>query len=67
MPVRRHSPTPIRRHDTVIHPAPPLTPRIIAQRPHLAAEPGTSFMTDDLLDAQDQWLAHIAAGRIAVR
>ena len=42
------------------------TPDVIAKRPHLAPSVGTCFATDEHLHAQQDWLSHIAAGRIAI-
>lgn len=40
---------------------------VIAQRPPLAPETRSAFgQTNENLDAQNAWEAHIAAGRIAV-
>ena len=38
-------------------------PDVIAKRPHLAPSVGTGCATDEHRDAQQEWLAHIAAGR----
>ena len=45
-------------------PEPP--PEAIAKRPHLPPSFGTSYPVDEHLDAQQDWLAHIAAGRIKI-
>ena len=42
------------------------SPDVMAKRPQLAPSVGTCFQTDDHLDAQNDWLAHIAAGRITI-
>jgi len=43
-------------------------PSVIAQRPPLAPDPRSAFgQTNENLDAQNAWEAHIAAGRIAVK
>jgi hypothetical protein len=38
-----------------------------ARRPYQAAEANRSNVRIDELDAQNEWLAHMAAGRITVR
>jgi len=43
------------------------SPEVIAKRPHQAPSVGTNFPTNEHLDAQLAWMAHIDAGRIAVR
>jgi hypothetical protein len=53
------------RHDWPHQPEPPASVR--RQRPPLAPSVGTSFGTDENLDAQNAWLAHIEAGRIEVK
>jgi hypothetical protein len=47
-------------------PEPP--PSVRAQRPPLAADTRSAYgQTNENLDAQNIWLAHIAAGRIQVK
>ena len=41
-------------------------PDVIAKRSHLAPSVGTGCATDEHRDAQQDWLAHIAAGRIGI-
>jgi hypothetical protein len=48
----------------MVQPDPP--PEVIAKRPHQAPSVGASFATDENLDAQRAWMAHIEAGRIKV-
>ena len=56
---------PLIHHQPYATPVDPL-PVVIAKRPHLAPSVGTSFATDEHLDAQQEWLAQIAAGRIGI-
>jgi hypothetical protein len=45
-------------------PEPP--PEVIAKRPHQAPSVGAGFATNESLDAQPAWMAHLAAGRIEI-
>ena len=42
------------------------SPDVIAKRPYLSPSVGTSYPTDEHLSARQDWMAHIAAGRISV-
>ena len=44
-----------------------LAASVIEQRPPLAEGVGTCFATDHNMGAALEWLAHVEAGRIAVR
>ena len=56
---------PLNHHQPYATPIDPL-PEVIAKRPHRAPSAGTGCATDEHLDAQQEWLAHIAAGRIGI-